>query len=175
MHKNLAHVDIENAVQFVTFRTQTSVSYYLQKNNLQIIESTSKQQLHLDLFLDNSDAGAILNKEVISLLLNFLRSKDGYEYKLIAASIMPNHIHMLFQQLRPLCSIMHRIKGATAYLINKYYNQTGTLWDKSYFDKVIRSEKQLQITYQYIKNNAYKANLKDADKRFYGIYENEEE
>ena len=42
-----------------------------------------------------------------------------------------------------------------------------------YFDKVVRDEKQFQVTYNYIKNNAYKANLVDADMRFYGIYESE--
>ncbi len=92
---------------------------------------------------------------------------------MIAVSIMPNHVHLLFEQLQPLATIMHKIKGATAFLINKHYRRTGILWDKSYFDKTIRSEKQFQITYQYIKNNALSVGLKDADKRFYGIYEDE--
>ena len=86
---------------------------------------------------------------------------------------MPNHVHLLFEQLQPLATIMHKIKGATAFLINKHYRKTGILWDKGYFDKIIRNEKQFQIIYQYIKNNAYSAGLKDAESRFYGIYEDE--
>ncbi|TEW55761.1 hypothetical protein E2R68_05140 [Psychromonas sp. RZ22] len=173
MHKSLTHFDLENAIQFVTFRTQASIEYYLENHNSQIETNTSKQQFHVDQILDNSTAGAILNGKLITLLINFFKSKDKIDYKLIAVSIMPNHIHILFQQLRPLPSIMHHIKGGSASLINKYHKQIGTLWDKSYFDKVITNEKHFQITYEYIKNNAYKANLTDAEYRFYGIYENE--
>ena len=84
---------------------------------------------------------------------------------------MPNHVHLLFQQFQPLPTIMHHIKGASGYLINKHSGQLGKLWDRGYFDKVVRDEKQFQVTYDYIKNNAYKAGLADADERFYGIYE----
>ncbi|MDA7747363.1 transposase [Psychromonas sp.] len=173
MHKSLVHFDQQNAIQFVTFRTQASIAYYLDNYIIQTDQSTSKQQQHVDKILDNTAEGAILNGELINLLINFFKSKDNLDYKLIAVSIMPNHIHILFQQLIPLPSIMHHIKGASANLINKHNAQTGALWDKSYFDKAIKDDKQFQITYQYIKNNAYKANLADADKRFYGIYENE--
>ena len=173
MHKNLFHIDQKNAIQFVTFRTQESVAYYLEKHNIQTTESISKQQFKLDQFLDNSNAGAILNKEVLTLLMTFFKSKNTSCYNLIAVSIMPNHVHLLFEQLQPLATIMHKIKGATAFLINKHDRKTGILWDKGYFDKIIRSEKQFQITYQYIKNNAHSAGLKDAGSRFYGIYEDE--
>ena len=174
-HKSLPHIDQKNAIQFVTFRTEESMAYYLQKNNIDTTESTSKKQLKLDNFLDNSSAGAILNDEVITLLSTFLKSKNTNYYNLIAVSIMPNHIHLLFEQLQPLVVIMRKIKGATAFLINRHYKRTGTLWDRGYFDKIIRTEKQFNVTYQYIKNNAQSAGLTDADSRFYGIYEEETE
>ena len=171
MRKHLFHIDQKDTIQFITFRTKASVAYYLDKHNIETIKNTSKQQFHLDQFLDNSNAGAVLYGEIVDLLITFLKSKTAFNYKLIAVSIMPNHVHILIQQLQSLPQIMQKIKGATAYLINKHNGETGTLWDKGYFDKAIRSEKQFQITYQYIKNNAYAAKLKDAEKRFYGIYE----
>ncbi len=171
MHKHLFHIDQKNAIQFVTFRTQQSILYYLEKHNIKVLEHTAQRQFHLDKFLDRSNAGASLNNEIIHLLITFLKSNDSVDYNLIAVSIMANHIHLLFQQLRPLAEIMPKIKGATAFLINKHNKQSGILWDKGYFDKVVRSEKQFQITYQYIKNNAHSAGLKDAEHRFYGIYE----
>jgi REP element-mobilizing transposase RayT len=171
MHKSLFHVTQKHAVQFITFRTEASVAYYLKKNNIEIIKNTSKEQLHLDEYLDNCSAGAIFYGELILLLINFFKSKDNIEYKLIAVSIMPNHVHLLLQQLQPLSIIMHHIKGASGYLINKYSQRSGKLWDRGYFDKVVRDEKQFQVTYDYIKNNAYKAGLGDANDRFYGIYE----
>ncbi len=48
----------------------------------------------------------------------------------------------------------------------------GHFWEKSYFDKAIRDADHFNIDYEYIKNNASKANLKDKDLRFYGIYTN---
>jgi len=171
MRKNLPHLNLHNAFQFVTFRTQESVSYYLQKTTINTTESNAKQQLKLDQFLDNSNAGAVLYGELIAKLILFFQSKDKIEYNLIAISIMPNHIHILFQQILPLPVIMRSIKGGSSFLINKYNKTTGTLWDKGYFDKVIRNDKQFQTTYQYIKNNAISAHLEDSELRFYGIYE----
>jgi len=66
---------------------------------------------------------------------------------------------------------MQKIKGATAFYINKHLASKGHFWGKSYFDKAIRDEKHFNVVYEYIKNNAVKAGLIDADLRFYGVYE----
>ena len=83
---------------------------------------------------------------------------------------MPNHVHLLIQQKQELRIIMQKIKGVMAFQINKRLSRRGHFWEKSYFDKAIRNEKHFNIVYEYIKNNATKANLKDKDLRFYGIF-----
>ncbi|WP_166372421.1 transposase [Psychromonas sp. SA13A] len=172
MHiKSLLHINHPNAIQFVTFRTQESLSYYLQHNNIDTTDSAAKQQLEMDKILDVSKAGAILNGSVIELLMQYLLSKNNSLYQLIAVSIMPNHVHIMFEQLAPLAQIMQNVKGGSSLLINRYLDKSGVLWDKSYYDKIVRTEVQFKITYEYIKNNAYKAELADAQHRFYGIYE----
>ncbi|MEJ6123835.1 transposase [Vibrio sp. 2-Bac 85] len=172
MHiKSLLHINHPNAIQFVTFRTQESLSYYLQHNNIDTTDSAAKQQLEMDKILDVSKAGAILNGSVIELLMQYLLSKNNSLYQLIAVSIMPNHVHIMFEQLIPLAQIMQNVKGCSSLLINRYLDKSGVLWDKSYYDKIVRTEVQFKITYEYIKNNAYKAELADAQHRFYGIYE----
>lgn len=65
---------------------------------------------------------------------------------------------------------MQKIKGALAFQINKLLSRKGHFWEKSYFDKAIRDEGHFNTVYEYIKNNADKANLSDTDIRFYGIY-----
>ena len=172
MHiKSLFHINHPNAIQFVTFRTQESIRYYLQNNHADKADSAAKQQFEMDKVLDLSKEGAILNAEVIELLMQYLLSKNNLLYNLVAVSIMPNHVHIMFEQLVPLTKIMQHIKGASSLLINRHLGRSGVLWDKSYYDKIVRSEEQFRITYEYIKNNAYKAELADASKRFYGIYE----
>ena len=51
---------------------------------------------------------------------------------------------------------MKNLKGGRALLINKYNKTTRTLWDKGYFDKVIRNDKEFQTTYQYIADSTLK-------------------
>lgn len=84
---------------------------------------------------------------------------------------MPNHIHILLIQNNDLAKIMQLIKGGLSFLINKKLDIPGPLWQKDYFDKGIRDEEHFNLTYKYIKNNALKAGLLDADMRFYGLYE----
>ena len=70
----------------------------------------------------------------------------------------------------------HRQSKGQHYLCNFYFwirvlGKTGVLWEKGYYDKGIHNEVQFRLTYDYIKNNALKAGLNDAERRFYGVYE----
>jgi REP element-mobilizing transposase RayT len=66
---------------------------------------------------------------------------------------------------------MKSIKGSSSIVINKLLNKKGKFWDSGYYDKLIRDQKHFDVVYEYIKNNAIKANLSDYKDRFYGIYE----
>ena len=132
---------------------------------------TKKIQYSIDKYLDNSKNGAYLNAEVIDLVKEYLLKIDESLCKIIAFSIMPNHIHILLVQNGELAKIVQHIKGGLAFHINKELGKSGSLWQKDYFDKAIRDEKHFGVTYEYIKNNALKAGLFDADRRFFSIYE----
>ena len=180
-YSHLPHIDIKGYYQFITFRTYDSVDSYLKK--LQNIDIPNKQkQQRIDNYLDKSQNGAYLNGEVLEYLYNFFKSQDKILYDLVAFSIMPNHIHLLFKPLNNLPFIIQKIKGITAYNINKTLNRKGKFWANDYYDKAIRDEKHFYIVYNYIKNNPLKlangdealassSNNKIILKRFYGIYE----
>ena len=108
---------------------------------------------------------------MVLILKEYLVSKDDLLYKLHCFSIMPNHVHLLFEQKTNLPKIMHDIKGGSAFLINKFLNRSGKFWEKDYFDRYIRNQKHFISTYEYIKYNPIKANLKDSRERFYSVYE----
>lgn len=168
--KHLHHHSRLNAAQFVTFRTQDSLDAYLN----QLIGSDlemSKKQWQIDQYLDMSLMGAYLHGDMIRLLATYLRSLESDFYDLIAFSIMPNHVHLLFTQKIGLPCLMKKLKGESAILLNQALGKQGKFWQKDYYDKQIRDERHYCMTYEYIKNNALKAGLKDADKRFYGINE----
>ncbi len=169
IRKSLHHYSELNAVQFVTFRTRDSVDAYLKRINNSCELSASEKQMKIDEYSDQLDKGCYLNANVITIIMDSLRQLEPEYYDLHAVSIMPNHIHLLFQQNSELRIVMQKIKGATARLVNKHLLKQGSLWERGYFDKAIRDEKHFQIVYEYIKNNAVKANLHDAQQRFYGI------
>ena len=168
--RNLPHADLVGYYQFLTFRTHDSIDDYLTRISKENI-STSLKQYKADEYLDRSSKGAYLNGEVLHYLSNFFKEKDGELYELVAFSIMPNHVHMLFRQIEEIGQTVKRLKGASSIAINKILNRSGTLWEKSYFDKAIRNEEHFETVYNYIENNAVKAGLDDAKERFYGIYE----
>jgi REP element-mobilizing transposase RayT len=170
MSKQLHHYSQQHTHQFVTFRTQASVDEFvllLQELNL----DERNKQFSIDQHLDHSELGCLLNDDIIDLIRLYCQNLDPGYYQLIALSVMPNHIHMLFQQQLELSTIMHKVKGGLARLINKRLQRTGSLSERDYFDKAIRSEQHFKTTYRYIRNNAPAAGLIDADRRFFGIYE----
>ncbi len=171
-YKKLPHIDLIDNYQFVTFRTKDSIDNYIKRLNEQTISNKSKQQ-QIDEYLDASSKGCYLNNAVIKILREFFITQKN-NYDLAAFCIMPNHIHILFKQTKDLAQTVKHLKGASSALVNKTLSNTGSLWAKGYYDKVIRDNKHFIKTYEYIKHNPIKANLADYQHRFYGIYEDED-
>ena len=132
--------------------------------------STKSQQYELDNYLDKSSQGAHLNGEIVAVIKEYLLGMDESLCEVIAFSIMPNHIHILLVQKVELAKIVQQIKGGLSFVLNKILKKSGALWQKDYFDKAIGDEKHFNLVYEYIKCNAIKAGLEDAENRFYGMY-----
>jgi len=163
-------MNLKEHYQFVTFRTKESTDMYLKK--LYGSDEPEKlKQYKIDAYLDGSNCGAYLNGEIVSEIEKYFLSYDNEIYKLIALTVMPNHIHILFQQKDELKNIMRILKGGSAHIVNKLLERKGQVWSSDYFDKLIRDEAHFSVVYEYIKYNASKAGLLDADTRFYGCYE----
>jgi len=94
-------------------------------------------------------------REIVSkALLHF----HGERYQLDSFVIMPNHVHALFQPLgeNKLEVILQTWKRFTAREINRRRGKTGSLWQREYWDRLIRSEKQFVWTQNYISKNPKK-------------------
>ena len=170
MNKNLPHISKYGYYQFVTFRTYDSMDAYLQKIVDSNIENSKKQYI-LDNYLDNSLNGRYLNHQILELSKNYILEQDKKLFELISFIIMPNHIHILFKETMELSEVMRKLKGGLSFLINKELKKKGQFWENNYYDKMIRDKRHFEIVYEYIKNNAIKANLKDSKDRFYSKYD----
>ncbi len=115
------------------------------------------------------------NPKAAKVVLAQIHEYAGRYYDLLAVCVMPNHVHMLLnfsvqipldwdgEATLPLYqnvpSVVRRIKGASARLINKELNREGPLWNIGYYDRFIRNQQHLENERNYILNNAYKAGL----------------
>ena len=79
--------------------------------------------------------------------------------------VMPNHVHGLieikpfdvFQHKKPhdLSEIIRGFKTWSAIRINRVQNSAGApVWQRSFYDQIIRNEKQLQTVVDYIRMNS---------------------
>jgi|GEM_PF-4219581 len=122
MRKSLYHYSELNAYQFVTFRTKDSVDDFLIKLNDKQYSTESQKQLAIDNYSDTSKSGSYLNGEIINQIISYVRSLEPEYLKLIALSVMPNHVHILFVQHHDLAKTIQKIKGSLAFSINKKLN-----------------------------------------------------
>jgi putative transposase len=93
------------------------------------------------------------------LVLDHIRRGDGVYYRLLAAAIMPDHVHLV---LKPesdytLPRIMKGIKGVSARLINRHRGTQGTVWQDESWDRILRDEAEFLEAMQYIADNPVRA------------------
>jgi len=101
--------------------------------------------------------------EVAEMVANALWHFDGERYAILAACVMPNHVHVVFAPLHGhgLADILHSWKSFTSKEANKLLRTTGQFWEREYFDRLIRDASELVRTIRYVMENPGKAGLKD--------------
>lgn len=169
-YNHLPHINLIGHYQFITFRTQESLDAYL-KHLYQSTEPEKIKQYKMDKYLDSSSKGALLYGEVIEKIKAYYIGYDKDIFEIEALSIMPNHIHVLLKQNGDMSNVMRILKGGAGHIVNQTLERKGKVWSRDYYDRGIRNEKHFWVAYEYIRQNAVKANLSDTKERFYGKYE----
>ncbi|MGE5214196.1 MAG: vitamin B12 dependent-methionine synthase activation domain-containing protein, partial [Nitrospirota bacterium] len=91
-------------------------------------------------------------------------------YDLYAACVMPDHVHILIEpkvknqdssatEFYSLTEILHTLKSFTAHKINEQEEKSGPVWERESFDRLIRSETDLQEKFNYITRNPWDAGV----------------
>jgi alanyl-tRNA synthetase/REP element-mobilizing transposase RayT len=106
-----------------------------------------------------------------TIVLDALKHFDSTRYHLLAACVMPDHVHCLIQPVPkehdkkgnpifwPLSDLMHSIKSFTAKEINKLEGWDGQVWENEYHDKLIGSDRELGEQQDYILSNPWRVRL----------------
>jgi len=93
-------------------------------------------------------------------------------YNLIAATVMPDHIHLLLtpREGYSLSRIMKGIKGTTARQLNLKRKTSGSIWRDESFDRIIRDQNELDEKLNYMLNNPVKRCLIEDPWEYHGWY-----
>jgi alanyl-tRNA synthetase/REP element-mobilizing transposase RayT len=101
------------------------------------------------------------------------------KYELYAACVMPDHVHLLLEprietddiEGRPvfyaLSDILQTLKSASSHRINKLAGvKDQRVWENESFDRVIRSERDLEEKFHYICRNPWDSGVAEADEDY---------
>lgn len=174
-HKGmLPHRNRNDLIQFVTFRLADSLPQEVLKEieeeighlsgEKKDIEKRKKYEYWLD---QGYGCCALANKEMAQVVQDALFHHNGEKYDLLAWSIMPNHVHVLFRAKSDITRILQSWKsysGKWAMANNQKYNlgiEEGAkkFWMPEYWDRFIRDEAHFNQAVSYILSNPEKANL----------------
>jgi menaquinone-specific isochorismate synthase len=180
----LPHWEQSGGIYFVTFRLADSLprpalqAILAKRNNilktaiqrrraLSVVEQNRLAKLFsekLDRYLDAGRGICLLSdfraaKAVRDVLLHF----DGKKYELLAWCVMPNHIHVVFRAFEEygIAAIAGGWKSFSAREVNAVLGRTGPVWQREYYDHLVRFSGELSRIVRYVAENPAKAGLKN--------------
>lgn len=188
-HRDLPHWRQSGATYFVTFRLHDSLpqsklrqlraikSEWERRNppprTKAIWDELSRETLRrVERWLDQGMGSCCVRQSgVARLLADELHREDNERYELGCYVIMPNHVHAVVRPLEPdsldLEDIVRSWKGPSACSINQRLQQSGTLWQRESFDRIIRDAEHLWRVIQYVGSNPRRAKLQTDQSRLW--------
>jgi REP element-mobilizing transposase RayT len=154
----LPHFDAAHLVQVITFRLVDSLPAALASQARRARYARSE----VEAFLDSGYRACWLREPKISMLVEAaLLYFDGARYRMLAWCIMPNHVHVMIEQVEGhrLGDIVGAWKRFTALRANRLLRRRGPFWQTEYFDRFIRDETHYHTALTYIEDNPVKASL----------------
>jgi len=180
--RRLPHWEAGRATYFVTFRLADSLpqkvlnTFRFERQDILATAKRINRQLSLrerarlkrlfseqiERHLDAGVGARLLGKPgAAAIVADALQHFDGNRYDLFSWCVMPNHVHVV---LRPcaghhLAGILHSWKSFTATRINRLLDRAGRLWQREYYDHLIRDEREFGRIIDYVLQNPAKAGL----------------
>ena len=179
----LPHWQQEGAVYFITFRLADAVPSHLRvqwesergawlRVHPEPWSKEIEREYHerfsgaIERWLDAGYGACLLRRpECAQIVAGTLRHFEGQRVIMISSVVMHNHVHALFVQNPewPLEKLIRSWKGFTARRINAVLGRTGGLWQRDYFDRLVRDEKHFANCVRYIRRNPEKARLSEGE------------
>jgi REP element-mobilizing transposase RayT len=99
-----------------------------------------------------------MEREEKSAVQYAIKHFESERYDLIAYNIMDDHVHIIISTRKYFTPerIIHSWKSFTAYQFQWDFNRSGSIWQRDYFDRIIRTEAEWLEKIQYVLNNPKK-------------------
>lgn len=123
-------------------------------------------QDRVDEWLDAGHGGCILSDAATRAVVeDALRHFDGEQYRIDSFVVMPNHVHVLVAPLKEhlLSEIVKAWKSVSARKIMEQTGADAPVWQKEYFDHIVRSPESLGKFRSYICTNPDGLNRRKRD------------
>jgi REP element-mobilizing transposase RayT len=183
----LPHWQQDGATYFITYRLADSIPQELivqwrRERDEWIVQNPqpwdvdTEKEYHrlfsaeLDRMMDLGHGSCVLRKpEIHGLLADTFSIFEGKRYLLHSWVVMPNHVHLLLTMAEGhlLEKAVTSWKNFTARRINVLIESTGAVWQKDYFDTIIRDWDHFASVARYIRRNPAKAKLCEGDFRIF--------
>ena len=180
----LPHWNQNDCVQFVTFRLadslpQAKLIEYKQikdewlANHPKPWNEAAQEEYNntigykIDKWLNAGYGSCMLKDEKVRKIVeDSILHFNGEKYNIHAYVIMPNHVHVLLSPVgdNQVQTIVGGWKTFSAHEINKMLNQTGSVWERESFDRMVRNDEDFEAKFNYIE-----ANPKNLPSSFYTL------
>ena len=120
----------------------------------------------IERWLDAGHGACVLRQAAgATIVAEALRYFEGTRCQMFSWVIMPNHVHVLFTLVagHALEDVLYSWKIFSAGRINALKGATGQLWQRDYFDRLVRDAEHFGRCVRYIRKNPAKAGLKDGE------------
>ncbi|MGK0388657.1 MAG: putative transposase [Maribacter sp.] len=126
----------------------------------------AKYDHQLDQYIEPNSI--LYHEDAIECLKNALHEKDNVWYHLHTYSILPNHVHILLDNLmeidgvhhaKPISEILTYLKKKSSYDIQRTMAVNRTIWQKENYTHSISTENEWLNIASYVSTNPVKADL----------------
>ena len=130
---------------------------FKRKNNRLDISDYEKHHAYFLTLSCKNEQKAFIHRERVEEYVTVLReTANEFDMNVHAYCFMPDHLHLLVEG-EELIDYVRKFKQITGYRFRQ--NTDRKLWQKSYYDHVLRDEESIRDVAYYIFNNPVRADL----------------
>ena len=161
-HVSFRLMDSVPASRLRAWEEERSLLAQMQKGGV-VLRDTERQRLKylfsekVEQYLDAGHGECLLARPGVAeiVVATLKRGESLHACRLHAYGIMPNHVHVILELAEggDLEALMQCWKSSSSHRINKVLGRHGGLWQKDYYNHIIRTAREYAFQMDYVYRN----------------------